>query len=125
MKKFIFEKKQWLVIVLLVISFYLVMDLNSRLTDLTRLSSQRDQLQSDVNKLQITSDALKTRIAYATSDAAVIDWARQSAGLGQAGDNPVIPLPPKDYTPPASIQSTPTPQVVDHWQKWWVLFFGN
>ena len=125
MNKFIFEKKQWLVIVLLVISFFLVMDLNSRLTDLFRLSSQRDQLQNEVNKLQITSDSLKTSIAYATSDAAVIDWAREYAGLGQAGDNPVIPLPPKDYTPPPQIQATPTPQVVDHWQKWWALFFGN
>ncbi len=125
MNKFILDKKQWLVIGLLVISFFLVMDLNSRLNDLFRLSSQRDQMQQEVNQLQITEYALETKIAYATSDVAVKDWARENAGMGQQGDIPVIPLSPKDYTPQPATQPTPTPQVVEHWQKWWALFFGN
>ena len=125
MNKFLFDKKQWLVIGLLVISFFLVMDLNSRLADLYRLTSERDQLKNLVSHLQITNDSLQTKIAYATSDAAVNDWAREYGGLGQTGDIPVIPLPPKDFTPQPAVQATPTPQVVDHWQKWWALFFGN
>ncbi len=125
MNKFILNKKQWLVIVLLIVSFFLVMDLNSRLNDLSRLSSQRDQLQNEVNQLQITQFALETKIAYATSEVAVKDWARENAGLGQPGDIPVIPLPPKDYTPQPVVQPTSTPQIVEHWQKWWALFFGN
>ncbi len=125
MNKFILNKKQWLVIGLLIISFFLVMDLNSRLNDLSRLSGQRDQLQNEVNQLQITQFALETKIAYATSEVAVKDWARQNAGLGQPGDIPVIPLPPKDYTPQPALQPTSTPQIVEHWQKWWALFFGN
>ena len=125
MNKFILNKKQWLVIGLLIISFFLVMDLNSRLNDLSRLSGQRDQLQNQVNQLQITQFALETKIAYATSEVAVKDWARENAGLGQPGDIPVIPLPPKDYTPQPALQPTSTPQVVEHWQKWWALFFGN
>ncbi len=125
MNKFILDKKQWLVIGLPIISFFLVMDLNSRLNDLFRLSSQRDQLQQEVNQLKITQNAFETKIAYATSDVAVKDWARENAGLGQPGDIPVIPLPPQDYTPQPAAQPTPTPQVVEHWQKWWALFFGN
>ncbi len=125
MNKFILNKKQWLVIGLLVISFFLVMDLNSRLNDLFRLSSQRDQLQQEVNQLQITRYALETKIAYATSEVAVKDWARSNAGLGQPGDIPVIPLPPKNYTPQPDVQPTSVPQVAEHWQKWWALFFGN
>ena|SRR5664279_4939551 len=125
MNKFLLDKKQWLVIGLLIVSFFLVMDLNSRLSDLFRLTSARDQLNNEVNKLQITHDTLQTQIAYATSDQAVNDWAREYGGLGQNGDIPVIPLPPKDYTPQPNIQPTPTPQVVDHWQKWLALFFGN
>ena len=125
MNKFILNKKQWLVIGLLIISFFLVMDLNSRLNDLSRLSGQRDQLQNQVNQLQITQFALETKIAYATSEVAVKDWARENAGLGQPGDIPVIPLPPKDYTPQPALQPTSTPQIVEHWQKWWALFFGN
>lgn len=125
MNKFILNKKQWLVIGLLIVSFFLVMDLNSRLNDLSRLSSQRDQLQNEVNQLQITQFALETKIAYATSEVAVKDWARENAGLGQPGDIPVIPLPPKDYTPQPVVQPTSTPQIVEHWQKWWALFFGN
>jgi len=125
MNKFLFDKKQWLVIGLLVISFFLVMDLNSRLADLFRLTSERDQLKNQVTDLQITNDTLQTKIAYATSDAAVNDWAREYGGLGQNGDIPVIPLPPKDFTQQPAVQATPTPQVVDHWQKWLALFFGN
>ena len=125
MNKFILNKKQWLVIGLLIISFFLVMDLNSRLNDLSRLSGQRDQLQNQVNQLQITQFALETKIAYATSEVAVKDWARENAGLGQPGDIPVIPLPPKDYTPQPALQPTSTPQIVEHWQKWWALFFGE
>ncbi len=125
MNKFFINKKQLLVIGLLVISFFLVMDLNSRLNDLFRLSSQRDLLQKDVNQLEITQVNLQTQIAYATSEAAVKDWAREYGSMGQAGDIPVIPLPPKDYTPSPAVVVTPTPQVVDHWQKWWALFFGN
>ncbi|HVP21995.1 MAG TPA: septum formation initiator family protein [Anaerolineaceae bacterium] len=125
MKKLFANKKQILVVALLVVSFFLVMDLNSRLNDLFRLSSQRDQLQNQVSQLQATQSNLQTRIAYATSEAAVKDWAREYAGMGQAGDIPVIPLSPKDYTPAAPVVETPTQQVVDHWQKWWALFFGN
>ena len=125
MNKFIYNKKQWLVIGLLIVSFFLVMDLNSRLNDLSRLSGQRDQLQNEVNQLQITQFALETKIAYATSEVAVMDWARENAGLGRPGDIPVIPLPPNDYTPQPVVQPTSTPQIVEHWQKWWALFFGN
>jgi hypothetical protein len=125
MNKFLLDKKQWLVIGLLIVSFFLVMDLNSRLSDLFRLTSARDQLNNEVNKLQVTHDTLQTQIAYATSDQAVNDWAREYGGMGQNGDIPVIPLPPKDSTPQPDVQPTPTPQVVDHWQKWWALFFGN
>jgi hypothetical protein len=125
MNRFLLDKKQWLVIGLLVISFFLVMDLNSRLSDLFRLTTARDQLNNEVNQLQVTRDTLQTQIAYATSDQAVNDWARQYGGMGQSGDIPVIPLPPKDYTPQPVLQPTPTPQVVDHWQKWYALFFGN
>jgi cell division protein FtsB len=125
MNKFFINKKQLLIIGLLVVSFFLVMDLNSRLNDLFRLSSQRDHLQSEVNQLKATQSDLQTRIAYATSEAAVKDWAREFAGMGQAGDIPVVPLSPKNFTPAAPVLETPTPQVVDHWQKWWALFFGN
>ncbi len=106
MNKFILDKKQLLVIGLLVISFFLVMDLNSRLNDLFRLSSQRDQLQQEVNQLQITQYALQTKIAYATSDVAVRDWARENAGMGQPGDIPVIPLPSTSRRSPICLWPT-------------------
>ena len=125
MNRFLLDKKQWLVIGLLIVSFFLVMDLNSRLSDLFRLTSARDVLNKELSQLQITRDSLETQIAYATSDQAVNDWAREYGGLGQTGDIPVIPLPPRDYTLQPALQPTPTPQMVDHWQKWWALFFGN
>jgi cell division protein FtsB len=125
MDRFPFTRKQLLVVALLVVAFFLVMDLNTRLNDLFRLSAQRDRMQSEVSALSETSVVLQTQIAYATSDVAVAQWAREQAGLGKPGDIPVIPLPPKDYTPIPQVITTEPAKVVDHWEKWWALFFGK
>lgn len=104
--------------------FILVMDFNNRVTDLFRLSAQRDQLETEMAALTATLNYLGTEIAYAGSTQAVEDWARLHHG-GKDGDIPIVILPPAQATPLPPVHATPTPRVVANWQVWWALFFGE
>lgn len=125
MEKLLSNRKQFVIIGLLVLSFFLLMDLNSRLSDLFRLTARKEQVATDVANLQSTADAIQTAIAYATSSSAVDEWARSQGKMGKPGDNPIVPLVPPNTTPEVRTYPTPIPRVVQHWEKWWALFFGK
>jgi len=125
MEKLLANRKQFIIIGLLVLSFFLLMDLNSRLSDLFRLTARRDEAATEVAQLQSTYDAIQTAITHATSVAAVDDYARSQGKMGKPGDNPIVPLVPPNTTPEAPTYPTPVSKVVQHWEKWWALFFGN
>jgi cell division protein FtsB len=122
MKGLRFSWKYAVTIVGVLIMAYLVMDFNSRTADLRRLTVQKEQVSGQVTQLARTQDTLKTQIAYATSDAAVVDWAYEEGNMVRAGDNPVVPVAPPGSTP----APTPTPAVerpvVSNWQMWMWLF---
>jgi hypothetical protein len=103
----------------------LMMNLNSRLGEYFRLSSERDKLATQVNDLRLTQLAVETLVVYATSDNAVEDWARNEAHLARPGDLVVVPVTPADNTPIARIEATPTPRTIENWEVWWALFFGE
>ena len=122
MKGMRFSWKYAVTIVGVLIMAYLVMDFNSRTADLRRLTVQKEQVAGQVTQLARTQDTLKTQIAYATSDAAVVDWAYEEGNMVRPGDNPVVPVAPPGSTP----APTPTPvierPVVSNWQMWLWLF---
>ncbi len=103
----------------------LMMNINSRLAEYFRLSGDRDQLSTQVAYSRATKMALETQVAYATSDQAVEDWARNEAHLARPGDKVIIPLTPEGQTVQPQAQVTPTPTKVENWQVWWALFFGR
>ncbi len=103
----------------------LMMNINSRLAEYFRLSGDRDQLSTQVAYSRATKMALETQVAYATSDQAVEDWARDEAHLARPGDKVIIPLTPVGQTIQPEAQVTPTPTKVENWQVWWALFFGR
>ncbi len=109
-------------IVLLVL---LMMNLNSRLGEYFHLSSERDKLQTEVIQDLAARAALETQVAYATSDQAVEDYARNEAHLGRPGDKVFIPLTPPAQTVVPEAQPTPTVRSVENWEVWWALFFGQ
>lgn len=119
------RKKQLIVIGLLVVSFFLLMDLNTRLTVLFRLTRTQNEMQTNVYQLQMTEQWLKTQIAIATSDQALVPFANEDRRWFKEGDIPVFPVQDPRVTPAAQIQPTPTLLVVEHWEKWWALFFGQ
>ncbi len=125
MQSILRHKKQIVVIVLLVLSFFLLMDLNTRLTVLFRLSHTYDEMKTSINELESTKQVLLTQIAFATSDEAVRRFANDDRKWYLENDVPVFPVQDPNATPLAFVQPTPAPLAVDHWEKWWALFFGE
>jgi hypothetical protein len=125
MKRPKFSLTYALVISGIVVLALLVVDFNQRMAALRNLSVQKVSVSARLAGLQQTQVSLQTQIAYATSDAAVEDWAYVEGNMVRPGDNPVVPLPPPGSTP----APTPTPRVVvqkvENWQMWMWLFFDT
>ena len=73
----------------------------------------------------LTKQVLNTDVAYATSVAAVDNWARGEGYLVKPGDIRVIPLVPVNATPTPPITMMPTPRIVEYQEVWYALFFGE
>ena len=116
-------KRQWIYIILLFIFFIMILGLNSRLSEYLRLSSQKDEMDERIIRLESTRIALETQIAYADSDKAVEEWARTYERKVLPGDRVIIPLPMGDITQEVNYLATPNPGNQENWQIWWDLFF--
>jgi cell division protein FtsB len=125
MKSIQFDKKRILIIAGLVLLFFLMVDLNSRLNDLYRLTRDRDSMRAEISGLTSTAASIETQIAFATSELAVEKWAREEGMMVMPGDQLIVPISPADATPMPVI-TAPTEQVkLENWQVWWALFFGE
>ncbi len=122
MKRLNFSWKYALIITGVVVLAFLVMDFNTRMAALRRLTLEKETVAAQLAGLQMTQTRLQTAIAYATSEAAVEDWAYEDGNLVRPGDNPIVPVGPGDSTPAPA----PTPVVVtaqvSNWQMWLWLF---
>ncbi len=112
--------------VLIVVGFavlvLLVMDFNSRMAELRRLTAEKDDVSARVTSLVETQVALQTQVAYATSDAAVYYWAYNFEHMGRAGDVLVVPIQPEGNLPQPTPTPAVTPEVIQNWQVWLSLF---
>lgn len=108
-----------------VVLFFLVMDLNSRLNELNRLSEQRDRSTTQVAVLQETLTHLETQIYYATSESSVEEWAYEEGHMALPGDKVIIPLSPPGTTEVPVIIPTAEPVQVTNWDIWMALLFEN
>ncbi len=125
MKRIRLNDKRILMIGAIVLLIIMMMDFNTRMSELQRLSNERSQLVGRVTELASTEQSIRTQIAYATSDAAVEAWARQEAHMVKPGDVLVVPEAPKDATPVPQVAVAPTPRAVSNWEVWYALFFGQ
>ena len=123
--KQIFTDKKVIIPAVFVVFILLMMDLNSRLSDLHRLSIQRDQMQTDVYKLEETKASLMKKFAYATSEVAVDEWAREYNRLSKPGDQIIIPLQSGGITPTPVVIETPVARDVQKWEVWKALFIDE
>lgn len=118
-------KRQLIAIGIFIVLFFVLTDLNTRLTEYFRLSDQRNDMRTVVAQLDSTRAYLQTQIVFATSEAAVDEWARQQAHMVKPGDKLVVVVPKGSLTPVPESAQAPTPQAVENWQVWWALFFGD
>jgi hypothetical protein len=109
----------------MVVLVLMVMDFNSRMAELRRLTSEKEVIGKQATHLSQTNVFLETRIAYATSDQAVEQFAREEQHLQKPGDNPVVPMAPANSTPIPTIAPVVTPKVINNWDLWMGLFIDQ
>jgi cell division protein FtsI/penicillin-binding protein 2 len=78
MKVFLQKNRRFTFIAILIIVIFILMTLFGRLTELARLSNERDEIATENQNLQRTLSYLRTQNAYATSVKAVEDYARET-----------------------------------------------
>ncbi|MGD2157466.1 MAG: hypothetical protein PVG14_06800 [Anaerolineales bacterium] len=117
--------KYSLLVIGLVLLMFLVMDFNSRVAELRRLSTEADRAAGRVTQLAETQSDLETQIAYATSDLIVEEYAYEELKWVRPGDHPVVPLAPSNSTPTPQITPEPQVNIVNNWEVWLALFFDN
>jgi len=122
MRRPVFNWKYGLLTIGLIVLAYMVMNFNSRIADLRRLSVQREMVAARLEGLEQTRTSLETQIADATSEAAVIEWAYQEGSLVRPGDNPVVPLAPAGGTPMPTPRPVIQRPIIANWQMWIWLF---
>jgi hypothetical protein len=112
---------QVLVILGFVAGLLIMLDFNRRQAEAQRLEADRDRVSTEVALLEYERSALQTQVAYATTDAAVLDWAHEHGKLVQGNEVLVVPVLPTAAatTVPAPIVLPPAPPT---WLLWWNLF---
>jgi cell division protein FtsB len=119
------NKKQFVTVALLIMFVFLMMDFNSRLSELSRQNARRDQVNTEVQALMWTEEALKDQFLYATSEAAVEDWAREQGHMSLPGDVVVIPLPEGEVVEQVILTPVPTAEPLENWEVWRMLLLGR
>ena len=117
--------KYALFVIGLVVLTMLVMDFNNRMAAQQRLSDKREDVAVEATDLMYTQVYLETQIAYATSEAAVQDWAYEEGHMVREGENLVIPLEYPGFTPQVTVIPTTTPEPETNFQIWLSLFLGS
>jgi len=100
----------------------LVMDFNTRMAELGRLTAERQRVSALVTSLVNTQSALQTQVVEATTEAAVLYWAYTYEHMVEEGDTLIVPLQQPGSAPTPVPTLTPEPIVVNNWQVWLSLF---
>jgi hypothetical protein len=108
-----------------IVLFALALDFNARLDALNALEQEAELVRARGTAVMVTQAALETRVAYATSEAAVEQWAREQNRMALPGDQPVIPLAAAGATPIPLTLPTPTPTPMTNFAVWMTILFGR
>jgi cell division protein FtsB len=115
--------KRFPIVIAILILLLVLFAFTQRIAEYLRLNGQLENERARLTELIATQAFLEDEIDYATSIAAVEEWARQDARWAQEGDFPVIPLAPEGVTAQTEggIQTTPTPS--SNWNTWMAWLF--
>ena len=115
---------QVLAIVGVVVWLLLLLDFNRRLAAEQQLVTAANQARTQVAQLEAEHSLLVTQVAYATTDAAVIQWAHEYGKMSKPGEVlvvPLVPTPQPTLLPPP----VPLPTAPPTWVLWQNLFFSD
>ena len=107
------------------ILLFLILDFNTRVEGLSHLQNGLATQQAIGTGVVVTQYVLETQVAYATSEAAVQEYARNQARLIQPGDHVVIPMAMPGATPEPSATPAPTFGSKSNWAVWMEYLFGK
>jgi hypothetical protein len=119
-------KPKWrniLVVLGLFLAVVLLLDFNRRMEELDRLTAQMNSVKAEGTAVVQTQTALAGQVAYATSDAAVEEWAYENK-MVRPGEHPVVVVSGADATLTPEPTLLPQVEEVPTWRIWWELFFG-
>ncbi|OJX41251.1 MAG: hypothetical protein BGO78_00435 [Chloroflexi bacterium 44-23] len=125
MKKSIFDTRRFVFYAIMLLLFFLLMNLSARVNELNQLSEQYQLMDTNVAALRSTNSVLETKIAFAGSDAAVDEYARESGYMVKPGEVLVIPISPKNITPEPIVEALSTIEPLPNWKIWYQLFFAD
>lgn len=119
--------KRLIAIVVVVLLIFLMMGFNNRLINMNRLTRQESILQTRIAGLENTKIAVEEQVAYATSEIALEEWARESNHMIEPGDQAIVLIAPDEKlstpTPTPTIEEEPTS--LSHFETWKLLLFGE
>jgi cell division protein FtsB len=120
-------KGQLVTIIVVVVGFFVLLDLNSRLSTLYTLRQDVDTDSTKVVALYATEVFLRTEVAKMDNVQKLEEFGRES-GYIQPGDIPIAPIPVKD--PDASLDALTVdenekPPRLQNWELWWFLLFED
>jgi len=116
--------RQIVVIVVMAVLALTMLNLNTRLSEYSRLSNDRNVLGTQVGGLRSTKSALETQLAYVGSDQAIIDGAREGHQVRE-GEKLVVVLTPSENTVATPVVSEEKSSLPEPWEIWVALFFGQ
>ena len=119
---------QFLAIVVLTISIFLIVDLGRRATAGYHVTQAEKRLRQEIDAALERQDDLRDRRDYVGGDPYVEEWARQQAHMIHPGDKPLILVTPqarRPQAPQAGPVDEPAAERVPNWVDWWLLFFDN
>ncbi len=119
-----FKWRTVFIIIGLVVAVVLLIDFNRRMEEYNRLSTNLKAVQEQGTEIMETQVALVTQVAYATSDAAVEQWAYENKWV-RVGEHPVDVVPSGNVTPTPAATPVSQPTNPPNWRIWWELFFGG
>lgn len=120
---------QFIAIIALSISIFLIVDLGRRATANYRIQREAERLSQEVEAAQRYQAKLLAQRTYAASDLYVEEVARRELKWAKPGEVVVVVLPTPEASQPfpqaAETEVATTPPPTTPLQAWWHLFFGQ
>lgn len=112
-------------LIILIVVVTLMMNLSSRLSELTHLQSQAATVRVQATNVMVTQEGLQTMVAIVTSPAEVDAYARGEAHMGKPGDKVIVVLPAPGAMPEPTPTPVPAAKKLTPWQVWIKFIFGE